>query len=134
MVRALLLIIEKLFIALNYSLCHKQNTYLNASRKSKSYFLAGGKINETWAIDWCKNVKINKGKIIFVVKVLPIKFCGELFLLKSTYLNPKRPRLLGGVLFREMKFVLWFFFKWRSKYFIWKLRCSANFWHLGQCF
>ena len=27
-----------------------------------------------------------------------------------------------------------FSFKWRSKYFIWKLRCSANFWHLDQCF
>ena len=23
-----------------------------------------------------------------------------------------------------------FSFKWRSKYFIWKLICSANFWHL----
>ena len=25
-------------------------------------------------------------------------------------------------------------FKWRSKYLIWKLRCSANFRHLDQCF
>ena len=27
-----------------------------------------------------------------------------------------------------------FSFKWRCKYFISKLRCSANFWHLDQCF
>ena len=27
-----------------------------------------------------------------------------------------------------------FSFKWRSKYFIWKVRCSANFWHPDQCF
>ena len=26
-----------------------------------------------------------------------------------------------------------FSFKWRSKYFIWKLICSANFWHLEFC-
>ena len=51
--------------------------------------------------------------------------------------NPKRCGLLGGVLFREMKFVFIKFsliFKWRSKYFIWKLRYSANFWQLDQCF
>ena len=25
-------------------------------------------------------------------------------------------------------------FKWRPQYFIWKIRCSANFWHFYQCF
>ena len=49
--------------------------------------------------------------------------------------NPKRPGLLRGVLFREIKlYNIKFSFKWRSKYFIWKMRCSASVWHNDECF
>ena len=42
---------------------------------------------------------------------------------------------LGGVFFwRNEVCLIKFSFKWRSKYFIWKLRFSANFWRLNQCF
>ena len=52
----------------------------------------------------------------------------------------RRPFTLKDVGFWEVFFwrnevcLIKFSSKWRSKYFIWKLRCSANFWHLDQCF
>ena len=41
--------------------------------------------------------------------------------------NPKTHRLLRGFFQRNEVCLIKFSFKWRSKYFIWKLRSSANF-------
>ena len=71
-----------------------------------------------------------------LIKVILVKSCSGLFL-QVFYLsifillsiNVKEFRLLG------VKFVFSeFSFKWRSQYLIWRLRWSANFWHLGKCF
>ena len=49
-------------------------------------------------------------------------------------INHKPRRLLRSIFFwRNEVCLIKFSLKWRSKYFIWKLRCSANFWHLDQC-
>jgi hypothetical protein len=47
-------------------------------------------------------------------------------------INPKTRGLLGS--FFSEKWSLQYQIFFQVKYFIWKLRCSANFWHLDQCF
>ena len=48
--------------------------------------------------------------------------------------NPKRCGLLGGVFLEKWSLSYQIFFQMKAEMFSWKLRCSANFWHLNQCF
>ena len=53
---------------------------------------------------------------------------------KSFFLTLKYAGFWEVFFWRNEVCLIKFSFKWKCKYFIWKLRCSANFWHLDQCF